>query len=144
MKYIYITILTCLVFFSSCSSSKVTEDDVEGIWFLKELEGQETAYVFNGGLPTINFDWDRKEIFGTGGCNRYTAAFTLNGNSLKIEPIKATDMACEHMDMEMRFFELLQNVTQIKLEKESLILSDGKNETLRLLKLELSELSESK
>ncbi|SRR5579875_171223 len=48
-------------------------------------------------------------IAGSGGCNRYTAACTVAGESLSIGPAASTRMMCppEIMDREARYFQLL-------------------------------------
>lgn len=134
--YIQILLMSMLLF--SCSKGEVEKGDVEGIWFLKEIEGEEAAYIFGGGLPTINFDWDGQKIYGTGGCNRYSANYTLKGEGIVIDSLVSTEIFCENIETEKRFLVLLSKSTKIKVDDKAIVFMDGKKTLLRFLKLDLS------
>lgn len=134
----YIRILFATLFLISCSEKELTQEDVGGIWFLKEMEGEEAAYIFGGGLPTVNFDWNEKQIFGTGGCNRYTVKYNLEGEKIKFDSLVATEVACENIETEQKFFALLSQSTHIEFENDALLLKKDKTILLRFLRLDLS------
>lgn len=137
-SYYVIHVLFVTLFFVSCSDKELTQEEVSGIWFLKEMEGEEAAYIFGGGLPTINFDWNDKQIFGTGGCNRYTLNYKLEGKKIEFNSLIATEVACENLETEQKFFSLLSKATTIEVEDGALLLKRDKTVLLRFLKLDLS------
>ena len=128
----------------SCSGNKIDKADVEGIWFLKEIEGEEAAYLFGGGLPTLNFRWDDQKIYGTGGCNRYVANYKIEGNDIKIDSLVLTEVFCENIEIEKRFVSLLEGAAEIKVENISIVFGDRKKIFLKFLKLDLSPEAETK
>jgi len=89
-----------------------------------------------GNLFTLNFD--AQNISGVGVPNRYSAPFTMSGNTINIMLIRATLMASffepEKIN-ERDFFDYLQNTTSWKLANKNLELlsktKDGKE--VRLL-----------
>lgn len=134
----YIRILFATLLFVSCSEKELTQEDAAGIWFLKEMEGEEAAYIFGGGLPTVNFNWEDKQIFGTGGCNRYTVNYTIEGEKITFSSLVATEVACENLETEQRFFALLSKSTHVEFESDTLLLKKDKTILLRFLRLDLS------
>jgi uncharacterized membrane protein/heat shock protein HslJ len=63
------------------------------------------------------------KLHGSGGCNRYFAAYEIGpDDSLIIRNIGSTRMACPQafMDQEMRYFEALQRVSTVRVEKRLL------------------------
>jgi len=68
-------------------------------------------------------------VSGLAGCNRYTAGYTLNGNSLSIAPAAATTMFCEGpegvMDQEAFFLSAMQSASSFKLEADQLRFLDA-------------------
>lgn len=138
-SYIQILLISLLLF--SCSGDELSKEDVEGIWFLKEMEGKEAAYIFGAGLPTVNFDWEQHKIFGTGGCNRYTVNYRLDKDNIKLDSLTSTEALCEDSTMEAQFFQLLNKATKIKVEDDALVFMDGQKVILRFLRLDLSAMA---
>jgi heat shock protein HslJ len=68
-------------------------------------------------------------VSGTAGCNNYEGDYTLNGSSLSIGPIAATQMACSDaiMAQEQAFLTALQTTSQYELTSDRLTLrsADG-------------------
>ncbi len=95
-------------------------------WALQSfgIKGSEDPLVPRTAI-SLEFTADGR-LHGSGGCNRYFAAYEIGpGDSLKIESIGSTRMACpqEFMDQEMRYFEALQRVSAFTVEKDCLQLS---------------------
>jgi heat shock protein HslJ len=64
---------------------------------------------------------------GTGGCNRLTGGYALDGASLRFGALAATRMACAPalMDQEQRFFAALAEVRGWRIEQGRLLLTDA-------------------
>lgn len=73
---------------------------------------------------------DDGRVAGSGGCNRYTASYTLDGAALSIGPAASTRMACLDpgvMDQESAFFAALGRVDRFEIDGDRLQLraADG-------------------
>ncbi|MEA5511637.1 META and DUF4377 domain-containing protein [Crocosphaera sp. UHCC 0190] len=79
---------------------------------LEGTEWQLVAWHENQPLTdkSATLTFDKERVFGTGGCNRYTAGYEQNDNRLKVDVIAATRMACpeEIMTQEMLFLAALE------------------------------------
>jgi heat shock protein HslJ len=77
-------------------------------WVLVSVGGTEP------GIPeaTVSFDANG-QASGSAGCNRWNAAYSVDGSSLVFGPMATTKMACEDalMQFESRFLELMAGVT---------------------------------
>ncbi|MHC1550711.1 META domain-containing protein [Phyllobacterium sp. K27] len=64
---------------------------------------------------------------GRGGCNRYSAAIKVEGDTVSIGPAMSTKMACAAavMDQEQKFFSALEKVEKWKLDGTKLVLMDS-------------------
>ncbi|MFZ4640603.1 MAG: META domain-containing protein [Nodosilinea sp.] len=63
---------------------------------------------------------------GFGGCNQFGAAYHLVGDRVVVDPLRATQRACDGpiMDQEAKFLDALQKVNRISLKAgESLTLN---------------------
>ncbi len=85
-------------------------------------ETQLTAEFGAGASP------EESIVSGLGGCNRYTAGYTVNGDSLSIAQPAATMMFCEGpegvMDQEALFLSVMQSASSFQLEAELLRILD--------------------
>ncbi len=70
------------------------------------------------------------EIYGTrfsgqGPCNRYFGSIThsdTGSNSIQVEPLASTKIACPHLSAEHRYFQDLQRVSMFKVVPDWLVL----------------------
>lgn len=93
-------------------------------WTLAEMEGRN----FSADKPNIEFNRDTKRVSGSGGCNRFSGTFEVNGSLLKFSPIASTKMACRDGDrqrVETTFLNLLQKTTRFEVEGNKLRLYAG-------------------
>ncbi len=83
-----------------------------------------------GSAPTIEFDGG--SLSGNGGCNRYHAAYEVDGSNISIGDVMSTMMGCEPpiAELEQQFFDALAEVDEWRIEDEQLILA-GSSEDLR-------------
>jgi heat shock protein HslJ len=73
----------------------------------------------------LRFEVDGK-LNGNGGCNSFFGTYTISESSIDIGPIGATRMACPEpqMELEGKFFLVLEKVEKIESRGNRLILSD--------------------
>lgn len=94
-------------------------------WRLLELEGEPINPEGPQGEPTLTLDSGSGQAAGTGGCNRFTGTYTLDGDGLTIGQVAATRMACpEGMDLEHDYFDALTRVRRYALDAGHLHLYD--------------------
>jgi|KBSMisStaDraftv2_1062788.scaffolds.fasta_scaffold1872284_1 heat shock protein HslJ len=128
-----LTILAMLT--SSCGSTKnvnVINTLTQNSWVVNSLLGKQldsSAYL--KGLPSINFGADGK-LTGSTGCNNFTGNFKLDGMGVNLDPGAMTKMACPG-NGEADFLSALQQVTNLKLNGNTLSLLNGANEVLSLI-----------
>lgn len=74
----------------------------------------------------ITFEFDTEgNIGGSGSCNRFGGTCTVEGNTMKIGPLRSTRRACEPdvMRQEQQFLALLGAVTAWSMDGEELVLT---------------------
>jgi heat shock protein HslJ len=113
--------------FAPAMGGPIPADGVLGLtWQLSEqaTDGALTS-VPEGVLVTLALDLGNAG--GTGGCNVYTATYTMDGSSLTFGPISSTLMACESPagDVEAAYFANLALVASWASDGGSLTLSDA-------------------
>lgn len=106
--FVAIASVICLFAMSSCATKSITSSDLAGVWELKTINGVDTKTEFEGPVPTIEFNFTDGQVSGSGGCNRYFGAFTLNEkNEFSAPQLASTMMACMHKNAEDKFLENL-------------------------------------
>jgi heat shock protein HslJ len=93
-------------------------------WALVGL-GEVAAPLGAGGRPaTIQFDPTTSRATGFAGCNRYSAGYTLAGDSLTFGPAISTKMACADGDeLERAYLAMLPSIRSYALSDSTLILN---------------------
>jgi heat shock protein HslJ len=79
-----------------------------------------------GSTVTAIFDSGGR-VSGSGGCNSYSAGYTVDGNKIKIDTITQTEMACldqKIMEQEQAYFAALQKATTYRIDGDKLELRD--------------------
>lgn len=101
---------------------------VNTLWQVSQINNQ--ALLENSKV-TINFS--EQKIYGSAGCNQYTADYQLNAPEIKLSTIAVTKKACmaaELAEQESRFLTLLGEIKQISTDNNTLTLSDGSGNQL--------------
>jgi copper homeostasis protein (lipoprotein) len=76
-------------------------------------------------VPHLVFAADEDRVSGSGGCNRLSGTFTLEGDKLAFGPMMATKMACaEGGEIEGYFLIALRGVTAYRIIGDTLELLD--------------------
>jgi heat shock protein HslJ len=100
-----------------------------GPWYLESYldSGKNLAPVLPGSQVTAEFGFDGT-LSGTGGCNRYTGGYKLDGAQIKIGPLASTMMACLEpaglMEQEGAYLKALEGAVSYRLDKGKLKLLD--------------------
>lgn len=101
------------------------------------LEG--TQWTLAGGVDDVPDDavptlmLDEGVASGSGGCNRFSGGYEVDGDSLTIGPLAGTMMACEEpkMTVESTYLAALEAADAWAIDGGELVLTSGGDETLR-------------
>lgn len=101
------------------------------LWKLVRL-GEAPVEVSAGQAePQLLFASDARQVSGSGGCNRITGSFTLEGDRMRLGPLAGTMMACANgMEQEQRFLTALNHVERYRLSGQQLEFLDGSGSVL--------------
>ncbi len=81
-----------------------------------------------GSTVTATFD-DAGRVTGTAGCNNYTSGYTLHGDTLAVDPVASTSMACNSpagvMEQETAFLMALERSTTVEAAATGYTLRDS-------------------
>lgn len=98
-------------------------------WRLVWLKGTKIETATPQQMPYIQLESGR--MSGSGGCNRLTGGYELNGNNLKFSQMALTRMACLHGgNTESQFVQALEDVSAWKIASGLLWLMDADGHVL--------------
>ena len=83
-----------------------------------------------GTFPTMKFDFALNKVSGNAGCNDYGGTMIVDGNKIKFSEFRATEMYCDNMRTEQKFFSKLTKVDYFKVEKSQLKMFSQSDELL--------------
>lgn len=145
MKYIILLLLTAFTFVACESDSsrpeeenlqtETTVDIFDTNWTLTELNGDPVSELETSqSVPTIRIIESENRFNGRGGCNQYNGGFEFDAESGEIElsQVAATKMACPDMDLENRYFSMLNEVERMEQSSQLLKLYNDSGETIAL------------
>ncbi len=116
MKRLLLLILSLIL--TVASQAQISYFLSNKFWRLKQatINSQEHNLGGNSNAPTLQFSGG--SIRGNGGCNAYHTKFTINGNSLYIEKVMSTRMACNELSLdESEYFNALAQSHTIEYEE---------------------------
>lgn len=98
-----------------------------GIWDLVELHGALVNVRGTVQRPSMEFRPGESKVVGFGACNRFTAGYEADRETLRIGPAAATKMACgdDGGTLESSFFLMLGRVKRYEVNGPTLHLYDG-------------------
>ena len=141
--FVLIGIFVMFVFNCFVSSAYTQKRNIyalnETSWELSKIQQKDKVLSIPKGTNiTINFSKDR--INGHSAVNTYFGNYKIQNNILILSNVGTTEMAGsqELMDIERKFFDILQSSPKISYDKETLTLSNNKGEawTFKALTLE--------
>lgn len=105
---------------SSSPSVAIVDRD----WALATLRDSAAPLGAGGKPATIRFDSAASRASGFAGCNRYSAKYTMTGDSLHFGPAISTKMACAQGDaLERAFLAIIPEVTTFHATDSTLTLA---------------------
>jgi uncharacterized lipoprotein YbaY/heat shock protein HslJ len=100
-------------------------------WVLKRLGDTDVSPNAEPNEIFLMFDSKEHRVSGSGGCNRLTGGYELNGDQLKFGHMAGTMMACaQGMDTERAFLQALGQVSSWKVTGQTLELFDARGKPL--------------
>ena len=100
---------------------------------VKDIGGMYHLVSDDPALQRVTLKIEDTRISGQGPCNRYFGSVVqsdIGSNSIQVEPIASTKMACPHLSAEHRYFQDLQRVAFAKVMPNGLILTTRDQTTL--------------
>lgn len=101
-------------------------DNLSGLqWELLELDSREINLNRESlVIPTLHFSIDDNRITGTGSCNRFNGKYEIKSdNRISFTNIASTRIGCADMEIEYKFFEILERTSQYSLNHDTLSLN---------------------
>lgn len=101
-----------------------------GNWQVTKMQRQ--ARMEEEALTNVALHFKTDETFtGKGGCNTIRGKYTLKGSSIKFSNIISTKMACNNLEQETAFLQLLEGtVSAFTVTEKQLLLRDGSSNVL--------------
>ena len=124
-----IAVIVLVLTLASCTGGN--QDRLRGTnWVLKEING---AQPVNGTALTIEFAGD--QISGNAGCNHFGGNYSIKGETIRLESIFNTEMACLEpegaMDQEQVFLEILRSAVRFTQTEAELVIFDDADRSLK-------------
>jgi heat shock protein HslJ len=95
-------------------------------WILTDFIYKNNGLEAKGFEATMTLDFAQKKVFGQGPCNRYFGTLRdLDKNRVRFENIGTTKSACNLMDKEKAFFDLLPLTQNFVIEGERMYVYHG-------------------
>ena len=122
--------LILLSILTACFKDETVSGQTQGtdVWILDKMNGIPIAT-----LVTIEFPKEG-EIIGQAPCNRYFGEQNAPLPWFEIKGMGATKMACPNLDLEVRYFNLLQKMTTAEVAQDMLILRSDTGNLLVFVK----------
>lgn len=92
-------------------------DDNVVKWRLVRLNSQNVADLYEN-VPLMRFDEPWKQIYGTTGCNKFTAYYTWENTIFNISRLTSTELPCDFD--ESQFLNAMQSIDEIR-EEDSIL-----------------------
>lgn len=95
-----------------------------GTWIIDSMHRQ--ARMETDFLTNVSLTFSDSTFTGSGGCNSINGKYTLKGTSIKFSDVISTKMACDRLEQEDAFLQLLQyTVSAYTVTQNVLWLRDG-------------------
>lgn len=92
-------------------------DDNVVKWRLVRLNSQNVTDLYEN-VPLMRFDEPWKQIYGTTGCNKFTAYYTWENTIFNISRLTSTELPCDFD--ESQFLNAMQSIDEIR-EEDSIL-----------------------
>jgi heat shock protein HslJ len=135
------TLVSCILFITACQNTPTRPSDSiththflqlhQSTWILTHLGSLEVRPDPNlRNIPSIQFDADH-QVSGADGCNRIMGRYTIGRDTLTLNPIATTKMACpQNTFIPAKFNQALRQVTHYQVYNQTLKLLDSSGNPL--------------
>jgi len=135
MIKIIISLSVMLSIISACSNADLITNLSDKEWKVISIKGKAINPGNQpDGFPTLNFGSNNK-LFGSTGCNRYIGSFKIDKNLISLQPGAVTKMYCDDSP-EDAFLSAVKQVSEFKLEGNTLALLNGSKSIMQLIPIE--------
>ena len=120
----------------SCGNKSIdTAVLADNHWVLSTMNGTDAKSLFEGPMPTMDFNFADSIVYGTSGCNRYSGGFRMDDGKLLAPHMASTRMACPFKNAESEFLMAFGDETGvgISLEKGNVLKIKGKDTVLEFV-----------
>lgn len=102
------------------------QKELAGTWTIISMRRQQKADLESLSGVTLKFDENDVKFSGKAPCNSIFGAIQLNGYSIRFQNVGSTKMACDKLEQETAYLNLLQTrVSAFTIESDKLYLRDG-------------------
>lgn len=126
MKKIYLIAIIFCSALSSCSLFRYSDPKLYRVWMLTDFQGYSKEYLTE---KKASLDMKEKEFAKAYmGCNQISYNYyNKHKDEINFKGGLSTSMACENMDLEDKFNQIMQQITHYQVEGHRLILktADG-------------------
>lgn len=125
----------------SCNTVKpIDKSQLEGYWVLKTMNGSDVKTLFEGPMPSVEFNFADSMIAGNAGCNNYFGKFSLNDkNEFTAPRLGMTMMMCMHKNAEGDFGKTMSMPSVISIDENGLLTFTEKDKENVLFQFEKGE-----
>lgn len=120
-------VMSLSIFMQSCGTINKNKNEINtlinGTWILKVLNGK--AILPQGQAPSMTLDYDKKTIYGFGGCNRFTGMFKLSKGIFSAPHVGSTMMMCPDQNLESEYLAIFDKETELSTNGNLLVLKEG-------------------
>ena len=107
------------------TKQKSYKKELRGKWIVVSMKRQQKAEMEMLNNVYLEFGSD-SSFSGNASCNKIRGIYTLKGTSIKFSNIAATKMACNTLDQETAFLQLLEDrISAYSVDESKLLLRDG-------------------
>jgi putative lipoprotein len=124
--FTFVSLISLII---SCSSASYNyDDDIRNkYWRLIELEGKSITVEEGQREPHIIFKLNEENVTGSGGCNQFSGAYKIIGDSVQVGPLAITKKYCASiMETEEKFMQVLETGGEFMISGEYLELFSNK------------------
>ncbi|MEO8003178.1 MAG: META domain-containing protein [Arenimonas sp.] len=138
-KLIHFSLVVLMLSASACQS---TPEDNAGsvsraelrntLWALTSLDGKAIQTGEGQRMASLTLNAEESQASIVTACNRGSAAYTVNGASIKFDAAMSTKMGCpeEQMQQEAAFFKTIADTVRYEIKGETLELFNTENKLL--------------
>jgi heat shock protein HslJ len=121
-----ILLLSSVLLLYGCSSSGAPDNTtLTGTeWVMFEMDGVKYEPA-SGKSVTMKFDGKEKNVGGKAPCNTYGGPYTKTSNKLSFGGLFSTEMACDELATEQKYFKLLETVFAYQISGDKLYFFDS-------------------